>query len=120
MAPNPDSASVANIKRLEERLRQAELAPDPNFFDQVLAHDAVLDGAKQKVKVVGAHQPGAGPKFTKVEMSNFSYVDHGDAVVVTCTGTYESPTWSGSLKFMRVWHKQEGRWQIIAATTTPV
>ncbi|MBV9018738.1 MAG: nuclear transport factor 2 family protein, partial [Alphaproteobacteria bacterium] len=63
-------------------------------------------------------QPGAGPKFTRVEMSDFEIVDHGTAAVVTCMGRYEGPQWSGTLKFMRVWLKRDGRWQIIAGTVS--
>jgi hypothetical protein len=113
------SNSIEEIKKLEQRLIEAELGPDPEFFEQVLADDALLDGQRMKSKVVEAHRPGKGPKFTKVEMSDFEYVDHGTAVVVLCKGSYEGPQWSGSLKFMRVWHKRDGRWQIIAGTTAP-
>ena len=109
--------STEEIKRLEEKLVQAELGPDPAFFSEILDDDAVLDGQKMKSKVVEAHQPGAGPKFTKVEMGDFVYVDHGQAVVVTCQGTYTSPQWSGTLKFMRVWVKKAGSWKIVAGST---
>jgi hypothetical protein len=110
--------SVEEIKELEDRLRQAELGPDPEFFAQVLADDAVLDGQRAKSKVIEAHRPGKGPKFAQVEMSDFQFADHGTAVVVTCSGTYAGPQWSGTLKFMRVWFKKDGRWQIIAGSIT--
>jgi uncharacterized protein DUF4440 len=63
-----------------------------------------------------AHQPGAGPKFTRVEMSDLEIVEHGAAAVVTCRGTDEISNGSVTLKFMRVWLKRDGRWQIIAAS----
>jgi hypothetical protein len=100
-------------------LRLAELGPDPNFFQEVLADDAVLDGQKMKSKIVEAHRPGQGPKFTKVEMSDFQFVDQVPAVVVTCVGIYEGPQWSGTLKFMRVWLKKDEKWKIIAGSTAP-
>jgi hypothetical protein len=106
------------IRELEKRLQLAELGPDPKFFDEALAEDAVLvsqDGAFiTKTQIVGAHQPGKGPKFTRVEMSDMRIIDHGTAAVVTCKGTYEGPQWSGALKFLRVWLNRNGRWQIIA------
>jgi hypothetical protein len=104
------------ILALEEELRQAELGPDPAFFEQRLADDAVLDGQLAKSKVVAAHQPGGSAKFTRVEMTNFKLVEHGPAVVVTCTGVYEGPSGSHTLEFMRVWLKQQENWQIIAAS----
>ena len=111
----------SEIAALEERLRVAELEPDPKFFEEALADEVVLvveDGQAffAKSKVVEAHQPGTGPKFTRVEMSDMKIVDHGLAAVVTCNGTYESPQSSVTLKFMRVWVKKNSRWQIIAGS----
>jgi hypothetical protein len=104
---------------LEERLRQAELDLDPTFFEDHLADDAVLDGHQLKVKVVEAHRPGSGKgqKFTRVDMRYGTFAEHGPAVVLTCEGDYEGPQFRGTLKFMRVWLKQGGRWRIIAGST---
>ena len=115
------SSVATEIAALEERLRLAELGPDPTFFEEALADDAVLvaqDGQPSlaKSKVVEAHQPGKGPKFTRVEMSDMRILDHGTAAVVTCVGTFEGPQFSGTLKFMRVWLKKNNRWQIIAGS----
>ena len=113
----------AEITALEERLRLAELGPDPAFFQEALANDAVLvaeDGQPffAKTKVVEAHQPGKAPKFTRVEMSDMKIVDHGVAAVVTCRGTYESPHGATTLTFMRVWLKKNNRWQIVAGSVS--
>jgi hypothetical protein len=110
--------AVEEVIKLEERLREAELGPDPKCFEEFLADGAVLDGQLMKAKVVEAHRPGKGPKFTKVEMRDFQFTDHGIAVVVTCKGIYEGPQWSGTLKFMRVWLKRDDQWQIIAGSTS--
>jgi hypothetical protein len=115
------STVQSEILALEERLRLAELGPDPQFFEEVLADDAVLvseDGepALAKAKIIEAHQPGKRPKFTRVEMSGMRIVDHGMAAVVTCQGTYEGPQSSITLKFMRVWLKKNNRWQIVAGS----
>jgi hypothetical protein len=115
------SAVRSEIAALEERLRMAELGPDAKFFEEALADDVVLvsqDGQPSfaKSKVVEAHQPGKGPKFTRVEMSDMKIVDHGTAAVVTCQGLYESPQSSITLKFMRVWAKKNGSWQIVAGS----
>ena len=111
------------IAALEERLRLAELGPDPKFFEEALADDAVIvaeDGQPSlaKSKIVAAHQPGKGPKFTRVEMSDMEIFDHGVAAVVTCRGTYEGPQFSSTLKFMRVWVKKNNRWQIVAGSVS--
>ena len=105
------------VLALEEQLREAELGPDPAFFQRVLADDAVLDGQLMKAKVVAAHQPGGPAKFTSVEMRDVELREHGVAVVVTCTGVYQTPTVAHTLRFMRVWLKKAEGWQIIAGTT---
>jgi hypothetical protein len=51
-------------------------------------------------------------------MIDLKLVDHGTAAVVTCRGTYEGPKGTVALKFMRVWFKREGRWQIIAGSVS--
>ena len=111
----------SEITALEERLRLAELGPDPRFFEEALADDVVIvsqdgEASLAKPKVVEAHQPGKGPKFTRVEISDLKILDHGTAAVVTCRGTFEGPHFSGTLKFMRVWLKHNDRWQIIAGS----
>ena len=111
----------SEIVSLEERLRLAELGPDPKFFEEVLADGVVLlqDGQTfPKAKVVQAHQPGAGPKFTRVEMSDMNIIDHDVAAVVTCRGTFEGPGSTATLRFTRVWLKARDRWQIIAAAVS--
>lgn len=112
-------STADEIMQLEERLRQAELGPDPEFFQEYLADDVVVDGQQVKAQIVEAHRPGSGKgqKFNRVEMSDFKLVEHGPAVVLTCQGHYEGPQFTGTLKFMRVWLKEGGRWRIIAAST---
>jgi hypothetical protein len=109
------------IEVLEERLRQAELGPDPETFEDLLADSVVLvdqggTPALAKRKVVEAHRAGQGPKFTAVEISDLRIVEHGTVAVVTCTGNFTGPQFSGALKFMRVWQRKNGRWQIVAGS----
>lgn len=111
------------IAVLEERLRLAELGPDPAFFASVLADDLVIVGEDgqpflAKVKIVEAHQPGKGPKFTRVEMHDLKIVDHGVAAVVTCQGVYEGPGGRVTLRFLRVWVKKNDAWQIVAGAVS--
>jgi ketosteroid isomerase-like protein len=113
------STVQSEIAALEERLRVAEIGPDPKFFEEALADDVVLvsqngDAAFAKRKVIEAHQSGKGPKFTRVEMRNVNIIDHGTAAIVTCEGTFEGPQSTVTLKFMRVWLKKHDRWQIVA------
>ena len=108
------------IESLEERLKQAELGPDPDFFEKHIDDDMVFvaDGTSSRPKrqIVEAHRPGKGQKFTRVEMSEMVIVDHGDAAVVTCKGTYEGDKGTHVLKFMRVWAKKPDGWKIVAGS----
>ena len=108
------------ITALEEQLRLAELGPDPAFFERTLADEAVMvtDGKAElaKRKIVDAHRPGKGPKFTRVVMQDVDIIDHENAAVVTCTGIYDSPQSTFTLKFMRVWVRKSRGWQIVAGT----
>jgi uncharacterized protein (TIGR02246 family) len=109
------------IEALEERLRLAELGPDPSVFEELLADDAVLVGPDgqpffAKQKVVEAHQPGKGPKFTRVDIADMRIVDHDSVAVVTCTATFEGPQGTMSLKFLRVWMRKDSRWRIVAGS----
>ena len=111
------------IAELEERLRQAELAPDPAVFEDLRDDNVVLIGEEgrpffAKQKVVEAHRPGKGPKFTRVDVTDVQIVDHGVAAVVTCTGTFEGPQGTFVLKFLRVWARKDGRWRIVAGSVS--
>jgi ketosteroid isomerase-like protein len=113
----------AEIQELEERLRQAELGPDPAFFESALADDVVLVDERgkpslAKSKVVEAHRPGGPTNFTRVEMRDLQLVEHGVAAVVTCEGTFEGSRGSATLRFMRVWLKKADGWQIVAASVS--
>jgi uncharacterized protein (TIGR02246 family) len=109
------------ILNLEEQLRQAELGPDPGFFETRLADDAVMvgdDGKSQfgKQQIVEAHRPGKGPKFVRVEMRDLETIGHECAAVVTCRGTYWTAETTFTLRFMRVWVRKTAGWRIVAGT----
>ena len=109
-----------DILALEERLRLAELGPDPEVFNQLLADNVQIiaeDGESvSKKKIVDAHQPGKGSKFTDVKITDMKIVDHGMTTIVTCNGTYKSAQGSKTLKFMRVWLRKSDQWQIVAGS----
>lgn len=113
------------ILESEERLRQAELGLRPDFFETHLADDVIMIGgdgkpAFAKRQVVEAHQPGKGPKFIRVEMSEMKVTGHESAAVVTCIGTYATAESSFTLRFMRVWVRKAVGWQIVAGTVANV
>ncbi len=114
------TAVKSEITALEERLREAELGPDPDFFQEYLDDCAVMvtegNAAFMKDKVVAAHTPGSGPKFTRVEMSDMQIIDHGVAAVVICNGEYEMASKTHKMKFTRTWVKKPEGWRIVSGT----
>jgi ketosteroid isomerase-like protein len=115
------NAVQREIAELEDRLRIAEMGPDPKFFEDTMADDVVMIDERgepdlAKSKVVEAHRPESGTKFTRVEMADLVIHDYANSAVVTCTGTYESPESTVRLKFMRVWARTNDRWQIVAVS----
>jgi hypothetical protein len=113
----------SEITALEERLRVAELGPDPKVFEELLDDNMIVlndagDPFLAKPTVISAHQPGRGPKFLDVQITELHIVDHGSAATVTCRGTYKTDEETFTLKFMRIWLKKSDGWKIIAGTVS--
>ncbi len=110
------------ITALENSLRQAELGPDPAWFEKYLDDKAIMitEGVASftKDKVVAAHQPGAAPKFINVTMTDVRIIEHENGAVVTCKGSYETQMGTHNLKFMRIWVKKSAGWRIVAGTVS--
>jgi hypothetical protein len=53
-----------------------------------------------------------------VDITDVQIVDHGVAAVVTCTGTFEGPQGTFTLKFLRVWARKDGKWRIVAGSVS--
>lgn len=105
---------------LEDRLKDAELAHHPEFFETYLDDHMIMvsngEASSPKQQIIKAHQPDQGTKFTRVVMTDMKIIDHGDSAVVTCKGTYEGPRGVQDLKFMRVWVRKPEGWRIVAGT----
>jgi hypothetical protein len=112
------------IREVEERLRQAELGPDPGVFEALLDEHMVLavDGQMSMPKkfIVEKHTPGSAQKFDRVELRDMEVIDHGMTAVATCTGDFEGPNGRFVFKFMRVWAKKDDGWKIVAGAMFPV
>jgi len=123
MTTGEDQASVrSEIAALEERLRLAELGPDPAFFQSTLSDDVVLTQngnlVLTKQQVVDGHQPPrGGRKFIDVQTRHLRIAEHGQTAIVTCEGVFTTPDRNAvSLRVMRVWHRTADGWKIIAAS----
>lgn len=112
------------IAELEELLRQADLKPNPTFFQTYLDDKMVLmvDGDicshSPKAYIVDKHQPLKAQRFDRVEITDLKILDQGDTAIVTGFGNYEGPDVSFSLNFMRIWVKKAEGWKIVAGSMT--
>ncbi len=116
------SSVEKEIAELEERLRQADLRPDPAFFQKHLDDQMVLmvDGDicshSPKAYIVDRHQPGRAQQFDRVEITERKILDQGDTAIVTGFGTYEGPDGKSAMNFMRIWVKKSDGWKIVAGS----
>ncbi|HNB23215.1 MAG TPA: nuclear transport factor 2 family protein [Candidatus Melainabacteria bacterium] len=112
------------IAELEEQLRQADLKPNQNFFQNHLDDQMVLmvDGDicshSPKAYIVDKHHPAKAQRFDRVEITEMKILEQGDTAVVTGFANYEGPDGRFSMNFMRIWVKKEDGWKIVAGSMT--
>lgn len=116
------SSVEKEIAELEELLRQADLKPNPNFFQTYLDDQMVLmvdgDICSPKAFIVDKHQPNKAQKFDRVEVTDMKILEQGDTAIVTGYGNYEGPDGRLAMNFMRIWVKKEDGWKIVAGSMT--
>lgn len=118
------SSVEKEIAELEEGLRQADLRPDPTFFQKHLDDQMVLmvDGDicshSPKAYIVDKHQPGKAQKFDRVEIMERKILDQGGTAIVTGFATFEGPDGRLAMNFMRIWAKKPDGWKIVAGSMT--
>jgi hypothetical protein len=118
------SSVETEIAELEELLRQADLKPNPTFFQTYLDDQMVLmvDGDicshSPKTYIVDKHQPMKAQRFDRIEITDLKILDQGATAIVTGFGNFEGPDVSFSLNFMRVWVKKVDGWKIVAGSMT--
>jgi len=118
------SSIESEILELEERLRQADLAPDPTFFqnyfdDQlVLMADGDICSHSPKAYIVDRHKPERALKFDRVEIADMKILEQGNTAIVTGFGQYAGPAGNFSCNFMRVWVKKPEGWKVVAGAIT--
>jgi ketosteroid isomerase-like protein len=114
----------AEIFELEECLRQADLAPDPAFFQKyfddglVLMADGDICSHSPKAYIVDRHKPGRALQFDRVEIADLKIMEQGSTVVVTGFSSYQGPSGNFSINFMRIWVKKPEGWKVVAGAIT--
>lgn len=111
----------AEILRLENAWRKARVLRDTAFLDSLYAPELRIQGSNGAVITrdtdIGLFARGViRPEFIVAEEMQVS--QYGDVAVVTgvdhLKGTYGSVTGEGRLRFMDVFVRRGGRWQLVA------
>lgn len=114
------STVEAEIRELEERVTQADLVTDPEFFEEVLVDGFTLiaqNGAMYtKEQVLAAHRPAGIRKFERFETSDLRIRAFDNAAVVTVRADMAMPSMRLALLYTRFWLKVDGRWRIAGAS----
>ncbi|OLE53524.1 MAG: hypothetical protein AUG51_12605 [Acidobacteria bacterium 13_1_20CM_3_53_8] len=113
------------IRQLENERREALLHNDAAYFERVLAEDYM--GTNQAGQVSNKAQTVANTRSGNPHFDSLSYNDlnvriYGNTAVVsgraTIKGQDNGQDISGQARFLRVYVKRQGRWQLVAFSTT--
>ena len=114
------SSVEAEIRKVEERFRLAQLHSDASALDDLLDEHMLLlsDGSPYfaKARILEMYQLNQEHRLTAVEWKNVQIIGFGSAAIVICRGDYTARELKISLQFMRIWLKQHGTWKLVAGT----
>ena len=120
-------SSEDEIRALEERLRLGDLSPDPDtsaIFDELLADDVIFlqpaGFSNAKSAVLSGHRPPKKRTFSKVENSEVTIRDFGNAVAVSCRTDFTIGNRSFAFRVARLWIKRQGEWKVAIVMQTEV
>ena len=124
-----DSSNVEQvIRRLEDESRVATLKNDAAVINRLLADNWMNTNANgtvtTKAQLMALLKSGAF-KIISIENDDVLVRVYGDTAIVTGRSTSRREGEEGAavtrqVRFTRVWAKLAGRWQVVAAQTTPI
>ena len=121
------SAVEQEILKLEEVSRQATLKNDAVELDRLLADSWMNTNAIGTVttKAQLMELLKSSPfKFVSIENDDVKVRVYGDSAVVTgrskSVRIRDNAEVTGQVRFTRVYAKQQGHWQVVAAQSTPI
>lgn len=116
------------IENCEERLRQAMLAGDVPALDELLSDHLVFtnhEGRRlAKSDDLAAHRSG-NLRIASIDCRAGALIRRLGNVATVCVsvdlaGTIEASAFFGRFAYSRVWHFEEGRWQVVVAHCSAV
>ncbi len=127
-AGSADEAAIREVRELEERCRQAVLAADRAFFEQILADDFIHTShaghVSTKPEWLAGLKPGSSI-YSSYNVDDQRIGCYADTAVVTGRTTPQGTNANGEpitgqFRYLRVWVRRDGRWQAVAFQGTRV
>jgi len=129
-AADPAAATAAEqeIRDLERKFEQAVLKGDVAFFERVLAknflHTTQTGKMRDREQWLSNHKAGQS-SYDALNVDQLTVHIYGDSAVVTAiikpTGRdSQGKPIEGQYRYLRVWSKQNGAWQVVAFQSTRV
>lgn len=121
--------SEQELKALEFQLNEAIVKADLDFFDRVFADDFThtnhMGTFRTKAQWLANHKLGEKSPYTSFNTEDLAIRVYGDTAVVTGRslpkGTNsKGEAITGQFRFLRVWVKRQGRWQVVAFEGTRI
>ena len=120
----PDKSEVLES---EAALLTAMRTSDADALDRLLHDDLLFNGPTGETGTKGAdlaNYRSGGIALRRVESSDMRLSAVGDDVVVAVTvalsGNYMGQEIDGRFRYLRVWKRIDGRWQVIAGSVVPL
>jgi ketosteroid isomerase-like protein len=112
---------IAEIENCEQQLRAAMLLSDVAQLDRLLSDGLIFvnqDGARlTKADDIATHRSGLLAITALSEPGDRVIQRFGDTAIVCLTtevsGTYANQQFGATLAYSRVWHRTDGRWQVV-------
>jgi len=133
----PATRAEREVRELESQLNQAVVEGDRAFFERTLAADFTHTSHSGKFKTRAEwmaenkfanskEEPKPGrTSYVTFDVDDLAVRTYGDTAVVTGRSTPKGRTAKGEpirgqYRFLRVWVKQHGRWQVVAFEGTRI
>jgi len=113
-------STEAEIRELEERVKQADVITDPDLLDELLVDGFTFtsqDGnIYTKEQVLRAHQPAGVRKLKSFETSDLRIRAFENAAVVSVRAELATESMRLTLLFTRFWLRIDDRWRIVGGS----
>lgn len=127
MSQNGDSTTAVaeTLRDIENQLVAAWVAGDPSVHERVLAEEWTVIDAQGRIRnkaevLEEMFRPGEREISGRIDEVNVR--PYGDWAIVTgkthVTGRYEGNDLKVTLRFMDVFRRTEGQWQVVASQAT--